>query len=161
MYKIKDSFKKGLGFGLTSGIITTLGMIVGLNSGTHSRVVVLSGILIIALADALSDSFGIHMSEESEGHHSDREVWESTFVTFISKLIFASSFIIPIILFPLNIAVILSVIWGLLLIILFSFFVARQRRKKSFRIIFEHVLITLIVIIATYYIGYQINKIFS
>jgi len=60
--KIKHSLKTGFSFGLTSGIITTLGLIVGLNSSTRSKLVVLGGILIIAIADAFSDAFGIHVS---------------------------------------------------------------------------------------------------
>ena len=52
---IKKSLKIGLSFGLTSGVITTLGLLVGLNSSTHSKMVVLGGILVIAIADALSD----------------------------------------------------------------------------------------------------------
>ena len=52
--------KKGLGFGLTSGVITTLGLIVGLHAGFQSKAVVIGGILTIAIADAL----GIHPSEE-------------------------------------------------------------------------------------------------
>ena len=79
--------KKGFSFGLTSGIITTLGLIVGLHSGTHSKLVIIGGVLVIAVADALSDALGIHISEESENKHSPREVWESTISTFLSKLI--------------------------------------------------------------------------
>ena len=55
-----------MSFGLTSGIITTLGLIVGLHSGTHSKLAVIGGILTIAMADAFSDALGIHVSEESE-----------------------------------------------------------------------------------------------
>ena len=50
------SIKKGVSFGLTSGTITTLGLMVGLYSGTQSRLVVLGGIVTIAIADALSDA---------------------------------------------------------------------------------------------------------
>ena len=80
---MKISIRKGVGFGLTSGIITTLGLIVGLNAGTHSKIVVIAGILTIAIADAFSDSMGIHISEES-GHKnkSSKEIWESTISTF-------------------------------------------------------------------------------
>jgi len=59
-----------MSFGLTSGIITTLGLIVGLHSGTHSKLAVIGGILTIAMADALSDALGIHVSEESEATQS-------------------------------------------------------------------------------------------
>ena len=82
---MKSSIRKGFSFGLTSGIITTLGLIVGLNSGTHSTILVIGGICIIAIADGMSDALGIHVSEESENIHSTKEIWESTISTFISK----------------------------------------------------------------------------
>ena len=67
----KHSLEVGLSFGITSGIITTLGLMVGLHSGTHSKVTVIGGILTIAIADSFSDALGIHISEESEGIHTD------------------------------------------------------------------------------------------
>jgi hypothetical protein len=70
---------------MTSAVITTLGLMVGLHSGTHSRVVVLGGILTIAIADAFSDALGIHVSEESENVHSVRQIWGATIATFLSK----------------------------------------------------------------------------
>ncbi|MEO0185998.1 MAG: VIT1/CCC1 transporter family protein, partial [candidate division WOR-3 bacterium] len=75
---LKHSLKTGFSFGSTSGIITTLGLMVGLHSGTHSKIVVIGGILTIAIADAFSDALGIHVSEESENKHSTKEIWEST-----------------------------------------------------------------------------------
>jgi hypothetical protein len=71
---MKASIKKGFSFGLTSSIITTLGLIVGLHSSTHSKLIIVGGILIIAVADALSDALGIHISEEAENKHSVREI---------------------------------------------------------------------------------------
>ena len=78
---MKHSLKVGFNFGLTSGIITTLGLMVGLHASTHSKLVVIGGILTIAIADALSDAIGIHIAEESENKHTAKEVWESTFST--------------------------------------------------------------------------------
>jgi len=54
---MKRSFRIGFSFGLTSGIITTLGLMVGLYSSTNSQLVVIGGILTIAIADSLSDCF--------------------------------------------------------------------------------------------------------
>ena len=34
---MKHSVRTGLSFGLTSGVITTLGLMVGLHAGTHSK----------------------------------------------------------------------------------------------------------------------------
>ncbi|GAI78411.1 unnamed protein product [marine sediment metagenome] len=70
----KHSLKIGISFGTTSGIITTLGLMVGLNSGTHSQATIIGGILTIAIADSFSDALGIHVSEESEGKHTEREI---------------------------------------------------------------------------------------
>ena len=41
---MKSSFRMGFSFGLTSSVITTLVLIVGLHAGTHSRAAVLGGI---------------------------------------------------------------------------------------------------------------------
>src|SRR5574341_1623172 len=93
---LKDAAKTGLSFGVTSGIITTLGLIVGLHSGTHSRVVVIGGILTIAVADAFSDALGIHVAQESENHHSTNAIWVSTLATLAAKFVSALTFMIPI-----------------------------------------------------------------
>ncbi len=58
---MKESLKGGLSFGTTSGIITTLGLIVGLSAGTHSTLAIVGGILSIAIADGLSESMSMHI----------------------------------------------------------------------------------------------------
>ncbi len=158
---MKHSLKTGFSFGLTSGIITTLGLIVGLHSGTHLKSVIIGGILTIAVADAFSDALGIHVSEESENKHSSKEIWESTISTFLSKFVFALTFIIPIILFELYTAVIISVILGLSLLGILSFFIAQGQKIKPQKVIIEHLLIALIVIFITHYVGEWISRIFN
>ena len=98
---MKHSIKTGLCFGLTSAIITTLGLMVGLHSFSGSKIIVIGGILTIAIADAFSDSLGIHISEEAENLHTRRELWESTLVTFSAKFLFAMIFMIPVLTFDL------------------------------------------------------------
>jgi VIT1/CCC1 family predicted Fe2+/Mn2+ transporter len=164
--KIKDSIKKGLGFGFTSGIITTLGLIIGLSAGTHSKIAVIGGILTIAFADALSDSLGIHISEESTKKNSKykrgkKEIWESTFSTLFSKIFFALTFLIPVLFFQLNLAVIISIIWGLTLITFFSYLIAKFNKTKSSSVIIEHLTITIIVILLSKIIGNLISRHFT
>jgi len=157
---MKHSIKVGFSFGLTSGIITTLGLIVGLNSGTHSRVAIIGGILIIAIADAFSDSLGVHISEESENMHSTREIWESTVSTFLTKFVIASTFIVPVLFLSLSQAIIASIVWGMSLLGVFSYFIARAQKKQPWNIIAEHITIAVIVIILTNYVGGLIRAIF-
>ncbi|MBI4379131.1 MAG: hypothetical protein HY578_08560 [Nitrospinae bacterium] len=150
---MRHSFKTGFSFGLTSGIITTLGLISGLHSGTHSRVAIIGGIVTIAIADAFSDAMGIHISEESENKHTEKEIWESTISTFLSKFFFTLTFIIPILLFKLTTAVIVSVMYGLLLLSILSFYITKGQKVSLLRVIAEHLIITFIVLITTHYIG--------
>lgn len=66
---MRHSLKVGFSFGITSGILTTLGLMVGLSSGTNLKLAVVGGILTIAIADSFSDTMGIHISEESENKY--------------------------------------------------------------------------------------------
>jgi len=158
---MRHSIKVGFSFGITSAIITTLGLIVGLNSGTHSKLVVIGGILMIAVADAFSDALGIHISEESENKHTEKQIWESTFSTFFFKFIFALSFVVPFFIFNLRIGVIISIVWGILLLGFFSFYIAKKQKKvKPWKIILEHLVIAVLVIIITHYVGKFVARVF-
>ena len=150
---MKDSIKKGFSFGLTSGVITPLGLIIGLWATTGSRSIILGGIFIIAIADALSDALGIHISEESKKKNSYKSVWESTSAAFFSKFVFALSFAIPILLLNLNLAMIVSIIWGLFLISWLSFLISKKDNISRAKVIVEHVVLTILVVLATYGIG--------
>ena len=158
---MRHSFKTGLSFGITSGIITTLGLIVGLNAGTHSKLIVIGGILTIAIADSLSDALGIHISEESKPNATQKEIWESTLSTLLTKFIFALSFIIPVLLLNLKLAIIISILWGLLALAVLSAYIAKRQQEKPWKVIGEHILIALVVIILTNYIGQWINQTFN
>jgi vacuolar iron transporter family protein len=156
------AIRKGVGFGLTSGIITTLGLMIGLATSTGSRLAVIGGILTIAIADAFSDSLGVHISEEAGSKRTkDKSIWESTLATFFSKLIFALTFLIPVLIFNLQIALVISIIWGLLLITVFSYYIAKRNDHSISKAILEHLIITIIVIILTYLVGLLISKIFG
>lgn len=157
---MNHSIKTGLSFGLTSGIITTLGLMVGLEAGTNSKGIVLAGILTIAIADSFSDALGIHISEESENHHSPKEIWASTLSTFIFKFLIAITFTIPVILYDLNTAIIISIIWGLSILSALSYKLAKAQKANPWKVITEHLLIAVIVIILTHYTGNWTSEIF-
>lgn len=156
---MKLSFRKGLSFGFTSGVITTLGMIVGVDASTNSQLAVIAGIFAIAIADSFSDAFGIHVSEEAEDKHSKREIWESTLATLVTKFLIACSFIIPVLLLELNLAVILNVVWGMFLITAFNIFLARKMKTKPCKMVLEHLGLAVVVILVTYAVGIWIGTI--
>ena len=158
---MRHPLRVGFSFGLTSGVITTLGLMVGLHSGTHSKLVVIGGILTIAIADAFSDALGIHISEESENKHTTREIWESTISTFITKFLFAGSFLLPVLFLPLETAVTVSVVWGLSILGIFSFYLAKEQKKNPWIVIGEHLLIAVTVILIADYVGNWVGSTFG
>ena len=150
---MKSSYKIGLSFGLTSGVITTLGLLVGLDAGTHSQPIVLGGILTIAIADSLSDAMGIHLAEESKDNRLTSHIWESTMATFVAKLSIALTFAVPVLLVSLHTAILVSVLWGLLLLTMLSVLLARAQRIAPWKVISEHLVIALCVVASSYFVG--------
>lgn len=151
--KIASSIKTGLSFGLTSGIITTLGVMMGLNAGTHSRVAVIGGILTIAVADAISDSFGIHVSEETDPTRNRREVWESTFAAFFTKFFVVLTFLLSVIILPLPTAIAVNIAWGMFLLTIFSAFIAVKLQRNPLIMVFKYGALAMVIIILTNALG--------
>jgi VIT1/CCC1 family predicted Fe2+/Mn2+ transporter len=155
---MKHSIEVGLSFGLTSGVITTLGLMVGVYSGTQFSLAVIASVLTIAVADAMSDALGIHIAEESENVHTQKEIWIATFTTFFAKFLVSSTFLIPLFLTNLKTAVIINIAWGTLIMIVYNYFVGKKQHQKTWSVIFEHLFIAFLVIVITYFLGIWINQ---
>ncbi len=156
--KYSHQLTTGISFGLTSGVITALGLIVGLHSATSSKLAVVAGIIVMAIADGLADAVGFHMVEEAEVEkgkvkHTSKEIWLTTGITFLSVSGFILTFAIPVLLFPLETAVFLAIAWGMLLLIPLNFYIAKIRKEAPVKLILEHVLLALFVIIISYWVG--------
>jgi len=147
------SIQVGLSFGLTSGVVTTLGLIVGLAAGTQSRLAVVGGIVTIAVADALSDALGIHLAQESTPDVSHAEVWSATLFTFVAKFVTTLSFLTPVLLLPLEQAIVVSVVWGYLIIGILSYLLARSQELNPLAVTAEHIAIATFVVAASHFIG--------
>ncbi len=158
---MKRSLKIGFSFGFPAGAIVAMGVMVGLYSTSLSKLVVIGGLLNLALADALGDAIGIHTSQESEVKRTFIEIWESTLSAWFGKFIFPIIFIIPVLLFELPIAVMISVILGLSALAFLSFFIAKNRGAKPWHAITEHLIAALIAIALTYYVGGWIRTTFG
>lgn len=156
-----DGVRTGLYFGATSGVITTIGLITGLNAGTRSVAAVLGGIFVIAIADAMSDALGIHLAEEADPDTSHGHVWAATLSTFLNKFVFALSFAVPVLLLPLDLAVAVSLVWGMLVIIVLSFFLATAQQASPIMIIGEHLGIAVVVVVLSHLIGVWVSRTFG
>lgn len=153
--------RTGLFFGATSGVITTVGLIAGLHAGTESVVAVLGGILVIAVADAMSDALGIHLAEEANPDSTSEHIWAATVTTFFTKFVVAISFAVPLLWLPLDTAVLVSIAWGLFVIALLSYFLAKSQQNAVMPVVLEHLGIAIAVIVISHYIGVWVHATFA
>lgn len=150
---MKKSLRAGLGFGLTSAVITTLGLMIGLNASTGSKLAVIGGILTIAIADAFSDALGVHVSKETEPGAVAKEVWAATGFTFLFKLIFALTFVLPVIFFNLPVAIIINIVWGLGILSILSYALAKSQGQGRWESLGEHLGVAIVVLLISNFLG--------
>jgi VIT1/CCC1 family predicted Fe2+/Mn2+ transporter len=150
--KIPRLYETRFSFGATAAIITNLSLIAGLRTGSHAKMSIIGAMLVIALADNISDSLGIHVYQESECIDI-RETWFSTFTNFLTRIIVSLTFILQVLFMPINTAVVSSIIWGLLLLSVMSYLIAKDRKISPYRAIVEHLVIAIMLIAASNFVG--------
>jgi len=144
--------------GATAAIITSMGLIAGLTQGSNAETSIITGLFIIAIADNISDSFSIHIYKESEGA-SRKEINSSTFGNFTVRLILALTFVLIVLLFSPYNALIISSIWGLILLAVLSYLIAKHKETHPLREVAWHLLAALIVVAGSKILGSLILKI--
>jgi VIT1/CCC1 family predicted Fe2+/Mn2+ transporter len=109
-----------LAFGITSGILTTTGVLVGVNSATADRLSVVAAVVSIAVADSCSDAFGMYMSKVSERGVAARQALRYALGTLLGKAFLPLTFLVPLLVLPLGVAVWVDVAWGAVALALLS-----------------------------------------
>jgi len=138
--------------GATAAIVTSMGLIAGLAYESNAKTSIIAGLLVIAIVDNISDSLGIHIYKESEGANK-QEIKSSTLGNFIIRLIITLIFVTIVLLFPPYIAFIVSSIWGLVLLTILSYLIARIKMTNPLREVVYHMAIALLVIIGCKFLG--------
>lgn len=115
---------------------------------------------MFAVADNISDSLGIHVFQESD-FKEPKAIRVSTFSNFLTRLLVTIVFILLVAFLPIGYAVISSIVWGISLLAVLSYFIAKQQRNNPYKAIFQHVAIAVAVIIVSNFLGEWITKIFS
>jgi len=147
-----------LSFGSTAAIVTSMGLIVGLDATTASKGALLGSILIAGLGDNLTDSLSVHIYQESE-RLPEREAFRTTGRNFIARLCVSLTYIFILVAFPQSMAVRLSVIWGFLLLSGLSYLLARARAVSAWSEIWKHGVVALVVILISKGIGIWIVRV--
>jgi hypothetical protein len=109
-----------LAFGITSGALTTMGALVGVWSATGDALAVVAAVVAIAVADSCSDAFGMYMAKVSERGVPPRRALRYALGTLAGKAFLPLTFLVPLLLLPLGVAVWVDLAWGALALALLS-----------------------------------------
>ena len=140
---------KYFSFGATSAVLTGLAVIVGLSGTVNPVVSIITALTIIAIADNVSDSFGIHVHQESQ-KESAKEVRKTTIANFATRVLVVSIFILFVIFLPMKFAVVLSIFFGLAVISFISYFIAKEQEAAPQKMVLRHLLLAVLVIGASF-----------
>ena len=133
------------GFGGTAAILTSTGLILGLQAAESSRQAIVGALLIVALADNLSDSLSVHIYQEAERMQS-REAFIATVANFVTRLLIASTFIVLVLALPGEALPWAAAAWGLVLLAWLTHRIARARGAPVGREIAKHLVIAGVVL---------------
>ena len=142
-----------LSFGSTAAIVTSMALIFGLDAATATRSTIVSGLLIVALADNLTDALSMHVYEESKRRLQPREAVIATFSNFFARLAVSLTFVLLVVLLPLASAVIASGAWGLALLVALTWALARERKVSLAAEMVKHIATALAVILVARGLG--------
>ncbi len=145
-----------ISYGGTAAVVTSMALITGLNSADATKSVIISALLIAAVADNLTDALSIHVFQES-AQLDQKSAFIGTITNFITRLLLCISFIPLITYFPLAHIDQFAIIWGMLLLAAITSLVAFERKVKLLPEILKHLLVAATVITASEIIGHWIS----
>lgn len=155
-----EAHKHEFVFGATTATIVNLGLISSLGLGSNPRLSIVAGILVVALADNLTDSLSIHIYQEAEAAKG-RSVWLSTFSNFFTRFFVSLLFVAIVLFFPLPAAIVVSIVLGMAILSAISYLIARRRKENPILAIAEHLLIASAVVVLSYSLSRIIVKFIS
>jgi VIT1/CCC1 family predicted Fe2+/Mn2+ transporter len=138
-------------FGATAAIMTSMALIVGLGSANSGKRGIVGGLLIVAIADNLSDTLGIHIYEEckTEANAAVR----TSVSNYVARLCVVCSFVALVLALPLGLAWWVSLAWGGFLLAVLTYLIAKNKSIKPAPEIVKHLLVAIVVVVLSRIIG--------
>jgi VIT1/CCC1 family predicted Fe2+/Mn2+ transporter len=145
-----------ISFGSPSAIVTSMALIVGLDTATASRATVLASLLIIGIADNLSDSLSVHIYQEAE-RLKQRQAFRTTIANYLARFTVAMSFFLIFLTLPTTAAVWLAIGWGFFLLAVLSYLLAKDRGVSARSEILKHTGVAAAVVLVSKLMGMAIR----
>ena len=141
-------------FGSTSAVVTSIGLVVGF--GSAQRATLIASLLIVGIADNLTDSLSVHLYQEAEGLE-EHEAFTSTVTNFVARLTITATFVALVALLHDGWLMATAITWGLIVLGMLTISLAHQRNAPVRRELIRHYAIALIVIALSRAIGAYVN----
>jgi VIT1/CCC1 family predicted Fe2+/Mn2+ transporter len=148
-------------YGITSSVVTSLALIVGLNEINNPKMSIIGALLAIALADNIADSLGIHVYRESQPSNSKNNNRIYTFSNFLTRLAVTLLFVLLVVFLPLGYAVLSSIVLGISLLTVLSYLIAVNQKTNPYLQIFQHVGVAVVVLVISHFVGQTIINMFK
>lgn len=133
-----------ISYGGTAAVVTSTALISGLSAADATKPVIVSALLIAALADNLTDALSVHIFQESE-KVDQKDALTGTITNFLTRLLLCISFVLLVGLFPLAHVAKVAIVWGMLLLATLTYLVARERKVKPLPEVLKHMLVASLV----------------
>ena len=133
-------------FGSISGVITALGLIVGMYGANIKAAAIIVGLVSIAIGDSISDALGIYYGVNYSNSEADAR--KQALMTLIAKFSIPMLMTIPFRYMSVKDAVVANILFGILIVFYIS-----NRMFDEYKDIVVNIGILLCAIAITYYFG--------
>jgi VIT1/CCC1 family predicted Fe2+/Mn2+ transporter len=147
-----------ISYGGTAAAVTSTALVSGLSAAGATRPIIVSALLIAALADNLIDALSIHVFQESE-RLEQKDALTGTITNFAARLLLCASFVVLVVFLPLALAATAAIVWGVVLLASLTYLVARERNVQPLPEVIKHLLVAAAAIIASNGIGHGIGAV--
>lgn len=147
-------------FGATSSTVTSLGIIFGLMSSGNPQASVIGSLLVIAVADNIADSLGIHIYRETTSTRKENTRM-FTISNFLTRFGITFTFVALFAFLPINYAATFCVVIGLGILVFLSYLIGVQRKTSTIKEITIHLSIAIPVIVISHFLGQLIFTVFG
>ena len=157
--KPKDITKQqGIAFGTMDGVVNVLGVLLSLSIATGSKTAVITGVLAAGLANALANSSGFYVSEETTGLYTERQIIFATITAFLSSFGSALLVLLPTFIFDLTAGLWSGFFIGIIMLFVIGYAFSYADKRRAIIIGIKYVSIGLIVSAIGFTLGLIVDR---
>ncbi len=147
-------------FGATSSTVTSLGIVFGLLTSSNPKASIIGSLLVIAVADNIADSLGIHIYRESTATKKENTRM-FTISNFITRFGITLTFVALFTVLPIDYAAAFCMVIGIGILVFLSYLIGVQRKTSIPKEVLIHVGIAIPVIVISHFLGQLIFTVFG